>query len=103
MRYVSEVHIVSYFSLPTDLGSAMSHWPEFMEGKDYSVRLKSRETEEIVEIAYVERDDNEAPYVYVRSTAGGELFQRALGTVTYELAAHSDNLMIYRWDPKTSE
>lgn len=100
MKIVSEVHIVSYFSLPTDLASAMRDWPEFVEGEDYSVRLRSSENEESVEVAYVDRDGDEASYVYVRSTAGKELFERTLGVVTYALAAHSDNLMIYRWDPQ---
>jgi len=77
----------------------MRDWPEFVEGEGYAVRLRSPESEESVDVAYVERDGEEAPYVRVRSTAGQELFERTLGAVTYALAAHSDNLMIYRWDP----
>ena len=103
MNFVSEVHIISYFSLPTDLASEMKRWPEYVEGKEYSVRLNSPDTAETVEVALVERDDEEPPYVYVRSTTGKALFERVLGTVTYALAAHSDNLMIYRWDPKARE
>ena len=111
MNFVSEVHIISYFSLPTDLASEMKRWPEYVEGKEYSVRLNSPDTAETVEVALVERDDDalverddeEPPYVYVRSTTGKALFERVLGTVTYALAAHSDNLMIYRWDPKARE
>ncbi len=37
-----EVHIISYFSLPTDLADAMRSWPEFVSGKDYSVQLRSQ-------------------------------------------------------------
>jgi len=100
MKFASEVHIISYFSLPTDLASEMKGWPEFVDGEGYSVRLKSPESAETVEVALVERVGDESPYVYVRSTTGKALFERVLGTVTYALAAHSDNLMVYRWDSK---
>ena len=100
MKVVSEVHIDSYFSLPTDLASEMGDWLEFVEGEDYSVNLKSPETGEIVEVSFVEATDDEGPYVRVRSTSGKELFERALGVVTYALAAHSDHLMVHRWDPR---
>ena len=100
MKFVSEVHISSYFSLPTDLASEMSDWLEFLEGEDYSVSLKSPETSETVEVSFVEATGDEGAYVRVRSTSGKALFERAFGAVTYALAAHSDHLMIHRLDPR---
>ncbi len=38
-----EVHILSYFSLPTDLAATFSEWPEYRSGASYSVDLAARE------------------------------------------------------------
>lgn len=95
-----EVQIISYFSIETDLAESFREWPEFIEGKDYDVVLKSVSGEG-VSIRFVSEsvagDENEKPYVSVKSNYNGELFQRALGLTTYLLSAHSDNLMINRW------
>ena len=97
MKYVAEVEIQSYFSLPTDLASEMKDWPEFLSGEQYNVQLESSEPPELVDVAYLSKEED-GPCIRVRSTsAGGALFQRVLGTVVYALAAHSDDLMIYRW------
>ena len=53
-----EVHIRSYFSLPTDLAAEMRGWPEFVSGKEYSVDLKSVASGEVVSVRYI--DDGEA-------------------------------------------
>jgi hypothetical protein len=90
-----EVHIISYFSLPTDLAVEMRDWPEFVAGQEYSVDLKSPTSEEAVCVRYVE--DGEEHYVAVSSSGTGTLFDRVLGRVIYALAAHSDNLMIARY------
>ena len=87
-----ETHIISYFSLPTDLAGEMRDWPEFVSGQDYSVDLKS--SAETVSVRFVE--DGEEHYVLVSGDGAGTLFDRVLGRVIYALADHSDNLMICR-------
>ncbi len=89
-----ETHIISYFSLPTDLAGEMRDWPEFVSGQEYSVELKSPDSSETVSVRYVE--DGEEHYVSVSGDGAGTLFDRVLGRVIYVLAAHSDNLMIDR-------
>jgi hypothetical protein len=87
-----ETHIISYFSLPTDLAGELRDWPEFVSGQEYSVDLKS--STETVSVRYVE--DGDERYVSVSGDGVGTLFDRVLGRVIYALAAHSDNLMIDR-------
>lgn len=89
-----EVHVVSYFSLPTDLAGSMRDWPEFRRGEEYSVDLQS-EGGEVVTVRFQSGEDE---YVAVVGIGEGQLFDRVLGRVVHELGAHSDNLMIYRWD-----
>jgi len=91
-----EVHIISYFSLPTDLAGEMRSWPEFVSGQEYTVDLKGRDSDEAVSVKYVE--DGEEHYVSVKGIGTGALFDRVLGRVIYALAAHSDNLMIDRYE-----
>jgi hypothetical protein len=86
-----ELHIVSYFSFPTDLAAEMRSWSEFVSGDGYNVRLAS--ATESVEVEFIE---GELPYVAVRGSGLGELFDRVLGRVIHALAAHSDNLMVNR-------
>jgi hypothetical protein len=93
-----EVHIRSYFSLPTDLAGEMRDWPEFVSGEAYSVDLKSRDTDEGVEVRFVEQDED-GSYVSVISAAAGALFDRVLGRVIYALSCHSDSLMVDRYSP----
>jgi hypothetical protein len=100
MRYISEmpkreIHILSYFSLPTDLAGSMRNWPEFRRGEQYSVDFES-ENGEVVSVRFQSKDDED--YVVVLGVGEGPLFDRVLGRVVYELGAHSDNLMIYRWN-----
>lgn len=99
MRYISEmsnrvVHIISYFSLPTDLAGSMRDWPEFRRGEQYSVDLES-ENGEAVTVRFQSKDEED--YLVVMGVGEGPLFDRVLGRVVYELGAHSDYLMIYRW------
>ena len=89
-----EVHIVSYFSLPTDLAAEMREWPEFVTGQEYSVGLRSPVSGEAVSVRYI--DDGEERYVAVTGASEGALFDRVLGKVVYALAACSDNLMVDR-------
>jgi len=90
-----ETHIISYFSLPTDLAGEMRDWPEFVAGQEYSVDLKSPDSSETVSVRYVE--DGEERYVSVSGDGAGTLFDRVLGRVIYSLSAHSDNLMVDRY------
>jgi len=93
-----EIHIQSYFSLETDLGLAFSDWPEFVNGQDYDVLLRSG-AEEVSTKFVVEKDgEYEDSYVRVKSNQNGALFQRALGFTTYLLSQHSDNLTIHKWN-----
>jgi len=89
-----EIHIISYFSLPTDMAGEMRGWPEFVSGQDYSVDLKSSDSSETVNVRYVE--DGENHFVSVSGFGADLLFDRVLGRVVYALAAHSDNLIIDR-------
>ena len=83
-------HIISYFSLPTDLAGEMRNWPEFVSGAEYSVDLEN--ATEKVSVRYIEEEEN--AYVSVQGEGMGTLFDRVLGRVIYALSAHSDNLMI---------
>lgn len=85
---VREVHILSYFSLETDLAADMRSWAEFVSGEGYEVSLASRS--ETVDVSLA--DEEEQKYVIVRGRGAGELFDRVLGRVIHALAAHSDNL-----------
>lgn len=93
---MAEVHIISYFSLDTDLAGEMRSWTEFRSGSGYSVELAAPDGEETVSVRLVEATAEETAYVRIVSPAPGALFDRVLGRVTYALAAHSDNLMIDR-------
>jgi hypothetical protein len=88
-----EVHIRSYFSLPTDLAGTMRTWSEFQSGEGYFVNLRSADGSESISVRLLE-DDNR--YVSITSSSDGELFFRVIGAVTYALGAHSDNLLIDR-------
>ena len=95
MRYISEmpkreVHILSYFFLPTDLASSMRDWPEFRRGEQYSVDIESQNGEAVT-VRFQSKDEED--YVVVMGVGEGSLFDR----VVYDLGAHSDNLMVYRW------
>jgi hypothetical protein len=88
-----EVHILSYFSLPTDLAAVLQSWPEFQGGDEYHVDLS--DACEKVAVRFIEPDD-ESPYVSVAGQGCGRLFDQVLGFVIHSLAAHSDNLMVDR-------
>lgn len=85
-----EVRVTSYFSRPTDLAGAMRSWPEFIVGDGYSVQLRSD-----FGLTHVDLH-GEPDYVSVIGPATDPLFERVLGTVIYELSAHSDNLLVTR-------
>ena len=91
-----EVHILSYFSLPTDLAAEMRGWPEFVSGEDYSVDLKDAASGEEVRVRYIA--EGEEHYVSVAASGPGSLFDKVLGRVIYALAGHSDNLMVDRYE-----
>jgi hypothetical protein len=93
---MAEVHIISYFSLETDLANEMRSWPEFKSGSGYVVELATPDQCEVVSVKLIGPTDNESACVRVTAIAPGPLFERVLGRVTYALAAHSDNLMIDR-------
>ncbi len=87
-----EVHIISYFSLPTDLAAETQTWPEFVSGEGYQVELKSDDGE-TVSMSLVE---GEVDYLRVRGVGSGLLFDRALGRAVHVLANSSDNVMVNR-------
>ena len=89
-----EVHILSYFSLETDLAAEFQGWPEFKSGSGYNVELASND--EVVSIEFVPGTEDDSPHVRIFGNTVGPLFDRALGRVTHALAAHSDSLMIDR-------
>ena len=91
-----EIHIRSYFSLPNDLAGEMRGWQEFVAGEGYSVDLKSAATGEAVTVRFV-GEDEDGPYVAVRSSEAGPLFDRVLGRVIYALSQHSDDLMVDKY------
>ncbi len=93
-----EVRIDSYFSLPTDLAVEMRSLPEFVEGKEYAVTLRSSTEEVFTSLEY----DEDAPYVSVRGNGEGSLFFRALGLTLYALAGNSDDVWprVMRWSSK---
>lgn len=72
----------------------MRDWSEFRGGEEYSVDLASPDGE----VVTVRKETGEDTYVAVVGTGEGCLFDRVLGRVMHALAAHSDNLMVYRWD-----
>jgi hypothetical protein len=74
----------------------MRDWPEFVRGEEYSVELAA--DDERVFITMVERSEDDSAHVLVRGELGGRLFLLALGGVAYELAAHSDDLSVMRWE-----
>lgn len=76
----------------------MSSWPEFVEGSGNMVRLRSESESESVSVDYVAGDDEDTNHVVVRATGSGPLFHAVLGCVAYELAAHSDNVCVARWN-----
>jgi hypothetical protein len=93
------VDIVSYFSLPTDLAAALSSWPEYRDGHEYDVTLCSNDGSEEVTTRFLRDEENGAPYVRVTSSLGGVLFERVLGRVVFEMAAHSDDVAVTRAVP----
>ena len=88
-----EVHILSYFSLPTDLAASLKSWPEFQDGNEYHVDLS--DARENVAVRLIEPKD-ESPYISVAGQGSGRLFDQVLGFVIHSLAAHSDSLMVDR-------
>lgn len=89
-----EAHILSYFSVETDLAAEFLDWPEFLSGSGDQVVLASAEG--TVSILLVPSTDGEPPFVRLRASAAGSLFERALGRAAYALAAHSDYVWIDR-------
>jgi hypothetical protein len=88
-----EVHILSYFSLPTDLAASLKSWPEFQDGNEYHVDLS--DSRENGAVRLIEPKD-ESPYISVAGQGSGRLFDQVLGFVIHSLAAHSDSLMVDR-------
>ena len=74
----------------------MQSWPEFVRGEEYTVELAAED--EQVFITMVDRTEDDSAHVLVRGEFGGRLFLLALGAVTYELAAHTDDLSVMRWE-----
>lgn len=92
-----EIHIISYFSVETDLAGELRSWPEFVSGQEYDVDLKDPQSEETVSVRYLKEEDHR-PYVSVNGTGDGILFDKVLGRVIYALSAHSDDLMVQKWN-----
>jgi hypothetical protein len=77
-----EVHIRSYFSLPTDLAKEFQTWNEFLSGRDYSVELQDAASGETVSVRIVEAAQDEGPYVAVSGRGAGRLFDAVLGMLS---------------------
>ena len=90
------LRIYSYFSLDTDLAGEMREWPEFVNGEGYSVDLKDVSANEEVFVRFFESPDS-FPYVQIWSNNPGPLFERVVGRAVVALSAHSDNLMVDRY------
>ena len=90
------LRIDSYFSFPTDLASEMSSWPEFVEGREYSLKLKDVANGEEVSVQLVEATEDDHSHIRIRSNKNGILFDRVVGRVVYALSANSDNAMVGR-------
>ena len=88
-----EIHIRSYFSLPTDLAKEMGEWPEFVNGEGYSVDLGNAATGERVTVRLSENGED-GRFVAVASEDAGALFDRVLGRVLCALSEHSDDLIV---------
>ena len=91
-----EIHIQSYFSLPTDLAAQLGAWPEFVAGEGYTAHLNDERSGEVVDVTLVE-GPGEPPFVTVKSSNAGPLFDRVLGRVVYALSEHSDDLIVDRY------
>jgi len=87
--------IDSYFSLPTDLATALSAFPEFVSGEGYCAELHSPDEE--VSVSYHPAHDDDAAHVLVAGTGEGLLFFAVLGCTVHALSAHSDNVSVLRW------
>jgi hypothetical protein len=90
------VHVKSYFSLETDLARILSDWPEFQTGAGYAADLRSADATEQVTVRFIENEDER--FVAVSSDRAGLLFFSVLGAVIYALGAHSDTLLVDRWE-----
>jgi hypothetical protein len=88
-----EIHIRSYFSMPTDLAKEMGEWPEFVSGEGYSVDLSNAATGEKVTVR-LSQNGGDGRFVAVAADEAGALFDRVLGRVLYALSEHSDDLMV---------
>lgn len=76
----------------------MREWPEFVQGKDYSVDLKDTATGEDVSVRLIEPEtDGDHEHVQIRSNLYGTLFDRVAGRTVFAMSAHTDNLMVMRW------
>src|SRR5690349_16215922 len=91
-----EIHIRSYFSLPTDLAKEMRDWTEFVAGEGYSVELKSPTSGEAVTVRFIE-NAADAPFVAVAADEAGPLFDRVLGRFVYALSENSDDLVVEKY------
>jgi hypothetical protein len=90
------VRIDSYFSLPIDLAEEMRIWPEFVDGKDYSVKLAS--PTESVTVELKPENDEDACHVLITGVGSGPLFFSVLGCAAHAMAAHSDSVQLHRWE-----
>src|SRR5262245_4148423 len=92
------IRIDSYFSLPTDLANEMREWREFVSGEEYSVDLKDIATGEEVFVRLIEpSEEGFSPHIEIWANNPGQLFERVVGRVVFAMSAHSDNLMVARW------
>ena len=93
---MKQIRIHSYFSIPTDLAEEMRHWPEFVDGQDYSVDLRDTASGDEVSVRYVEAGEDD--YVTVEAAKSSLLFDKVVGRVICALSAHSDDLMVDNYD-----
>jgi len=82
--------------METNLAAEVQDWSEFVTGKDYDVELRGPETDEVVNVCFVDKDQESE--VVITGTGSGPLFDRVAGRAIHALAAHTDYLMIRRDD-----
>ncbi|MCO6512747.1 MAG: barstar family protein [Aridibacter famidurans] len=87
-----EFHIITYDSKPTDLAGELRDWSEFVDGRRYSVILKSGGEEARV---WKVEDPGGFPTIVCSGVSRSPLLDKLLGRVVQALEEHSDNLMIH--------
>ena len=83
------IEIFTYWTLDANLANTLSELPEFLEGEDYTVKL--RDPGGGVISIYVAKDDDESSgYLAIDSDRTGTFLDQIIGRVAIEMAKHSE-------------